>query len=53
MIFIGKIYVFYFLFIWTRGTLPRFRIDQLMAFAWKLLMPLAILQRRRWSPPRC
>ncbi len=43
MIFIGKIYAVYFLFVWTRGTLPRFRIDQLLAFAWKWMTPMAIL----------
>ena len=43
MIYIGKIYAVYFLFVWTRGTLPRFRIDQLLAFAWKWLTPMAIL----------
>lgn len=43
MIFIGKVYGVYFLFIWTRGTLPRFRIDQLLAFAWKWMTPMAIL----------
>jgi NADH-quinone oxidoreductase subunit H len=32
-----------FLFIWIRGTLPRFRYDQLMAFAWKFLFPVAVL----------
>jgi len=43
MIFIGKIYAVYFLFVWTRGTLPRFRIDQLLAFAWKWMTPMAIV----------
>lgn len=43
LIFIGKIYVFYFGLIWLRGTLPRLRIDQLMAFAWKMLIPLALI----------
>ena len=43
MIYIGKIYTVYFLFVWTRGTLPRFRIDQLLAFAWKWLTPMALL----------
>ena len=42
MILIGKIYAVYFLFVWTRGTLPRFRIDQLLAFAWKWMTPMAI-----------
>ncbi|MFQ5880555.1 MAG: NADH-quinone oxidoreductase subunit NuoH, partial [Dehalococcoidia bacterium] len=35
LLFLGKLYLTFFLFIWTRGTLPRLRIDQLMAFAWK------------------
>jgi len=33
----------YFLFVWTRGALPRFRIDQLLAFAWKWMTPMAFL----------
>ena len=33
----------YFVLVWLRGTLPRFRLDQLMAFAWKYLIPLSIL----------
>jgi NADH-quinone oxidoreductase subunit H len=41
--FIGKICFFLFLYIWVRGTLPRFRFDQLMNFGWKFLLPLGIL----------
>lgn len=37
-----KILFFLFLYIWIRGTLPRFRFDQLMDFGWKVLIPLAI-----------
>jgi len=40
--FIAKVFVFLFTYIWVRGTLPRFRYDQLMAFGWKFLFPLAI-----------
>lgn len=38
-----KIIVMLFLMIWIRGTLPRFRYDRLMAFGWKILLPLALL----------
>jgi NADH-quinone oxidoreductase subunit H len=41
--FVVKVFGFLFLYIWVRGTLPRFRYDQLMAFAWKFLFPLAVL----------
>ena len=37
-----KVFFFIFLYIWIRGTLPRFRYDQLMAFGWKFLLPLAV-----------
>ena len=39
----SKFFAFLFLYIWVRGTLPRFRYDQLMGFGWKFLMPVAIL----------
>jgi len=40
--FLAKVFVFLFAYVWIRGTLPRFRYDQLMAFGWKFLLPLAI-----------
>jgi NADH-quinone oxidoreductase subunit H len=40
--FVVKVVGFLFVYIWVRGTLPRFRYDQLMAFGWKFLLPLAI-----------
>ncbi|MGZ5482535.1 MAG: NADH-quinone oxidoreductase subunit NuoH [Pyrinomonadaceae bacterium] len=40
--FFGKVMLFLFLYIWLRGTLPRFRFDQLMTFGWKYLVPAAI-----------
>jgi NADH-quinone oxidoreductase subunit H len=41
--FLLKIVIFLFVYVWVRGTLPRFRYDQLMNFGWKLLLPLSIL----------
>jgi NADH-quinone oxidoreductase subunit H len=40
--FVLKVFGFLFVYIWIRGTLPRFRYDQLMAFGWKFLLPLAV-----------
>jgi NADH-quinone oxidoreductase subunit H len=41
--FLAKTGFLLFVFIWVRGTLPRFRYDQLMSFAWKFLFPVALL----------
>jgi NADH-quinone oxidoreductase subunit H len=40
--FLIKVFFFMFFYIWLRATFPRFRYDQLMAFGWKVLFPLAI-----------
>jgi NADH-quinone oxidoreductase subunit H len=41
--FAAKFSVLIFLFIWVRATLPRLRLDQLLNFAWKFLVPLALV----------
>ena len=40
--FLAKVFAFLFVYIWMRGTLPRFRYDQLMSFGWKFLLPVSI-----------
>jgi NADH-quinone oxidoreductase subunit H len=39
---LSKIFFFLFFYVWARGTLPRFRYDQLMNIGWKLLLPVSI-----------
>jgi NADH-quinone oxidoreductase subunit H len=41
--FLGKLLALVFGFIWVRGTMPRLRMDQLMNFAWKFMLPIALL----------
>jgi len=41
--FFAKLFALIALFIWTRGTLPRLRVDQLMNFAWKFMLPLSLI----------
>jgi NADH-quinone oxidoreductase subunit H len=43
VIYLVKVAVFLFMFIWIRATLPRIRYDRLMRFGWQLLLPLAVL----------
>ena len=40
--FFGKLFIFLYIFVWLRGTLPRYRYDQLMDLGWKRLIPLAL-----------
>jgi NADH-quinone oxidoreductase subunit H len=41
--FFGKLFALVALLIWVRGTLPRLRMDQLMNFAWKFMLPMALI----------
>ena len=60
--FMGKVLFFIFIFIWLRGSLPRLRYDQFMAFGWKGLIPasmvwivavagIRVVDLRRWLRP--
>ena len=49
--FFAKLSGLIFIFIWVRGTLPRVRVDQVMNFAWKFMLPMAftcILAAAAW-----
>ena len=41
--FFTKLLALICVFIWVRGTLPRLRMDQLMNFAWKFMLPMALI----------
>jgi NADH-quinone oxidoreductase subunit H len=41
--FVLKVFVFVFIFVWFRGTLPRFRYDRLMDLGWKVMLPLGLI----------
>ena len=43
MWFFSKFAILILCFIWLRGTVPRLRLDQLLSLAWKLLVPLALI----------
>lgn len=42
-VFMAKVYAGIFVMMWARGTLPRFRVDQMLAFCWKVLIPISLV----------
>jgi NADH-quinone oxidoreductase subunit H len=43
IVFIVKVYIGIYFMMWARGSLPRFRMDQLLGFAWKVLIPVSLV----------
>jgi NADH-quinone oxidoreductase subunit H len=43
ILFLGKVAVLLFVYVWIRWTLPRYRYDQLMQFGWKFLLPASVI----------
>lgn len=43
VVFFVKTFIIYFIFIWIRGTLPRVRVDQMLSFNWKFLVPVTLV----------
>lgn len=48
-VFMAKVYVGIFMMMWARGTLPRFRVDQMIAFCWKRLIPISLTWVVVWA----
>ncbi len=43
LVFFAKTFSLYFVFVWIRGTLPRVRVDQILNYNWKFLVPLSLV----------
>jgi NADH-quinone oxidoreductase subunit H len=48
-VFMAKVYAGIFVMMWARGSLPRFRVDQMLAFCWKRLIPVALAWVVVWA----
>jgi len=48
-VFIAKTYTGIFVMMWARGSLPRFRVDQMLSFCWKVLIPVSLVWVVLWA----